>query len=316
MRGLVVAILFAFGMALGLFAGAAYLDRPTYVQHCEGHAHDATQGEDHVEDDGPKGWQYWGDISNRWQAVFALAFGIITAVFTYFLVQVSKSQRDLLKKANETAATAIDKATEANNAALEGLEQTKRSVDAYIEAERGAIVMYDALLNSNGTIEYGLENIGRSSVVILGIWSQPQAGPYLKKPGRLDTAFIRPQEAYLPLKSGGTAATAGLPRQVGSPEPRYILHPNPRAVTSSGMEDFRNMKAMIIFYGVVRYRTLQNITRRYWFTFFSIDGKNFAPIPGDAYNADIYEPFDPDPMPSDEDLRKMFTSIEPPVKKG
>lgn len=83
-----------------------------------------------------QGWQYWGDVSNRSQAWTTVVFGAITAAFTYMLYMVSASQRELLANANKTAIDAL-KASE------NALAETRRSVDAYIAAERGYLRMRD-----------------------------------------------------------------------------------------------------------------------------------------------------------------------------
>ena len=65
----------------------------------------------------------------------------VNLVFTLVLVIVSLVQIILWQKANKTAEDALEASKSANLASIAANEQTKRSVDAFVEAERGRLIL-------------------------------------------------------------------------------------------------------------------------------------------------------------------------------
>lgn len=208
-------------------------------------------------------------------AVFTLALWVVTSRQK----QISKEQQVLLEKANDTAARALDAATESN-------KQTKRSVDTYVEAERGSLVMRDARLNVDGQTDFALENYGRTGVIILAVWSQTQCVPPQDKPSPWNTGMQFVGNAqYLPLGMGERAATEKMPGPRTCTIPRSISGLVPKEVQAVALG-----KQRIALLGTVRYVTLTNAIRRYMFMFVSDDGVHWSPVPGDDYQRDLSEP--------------------------
>ena len=112
-----------------------------------------------------KGWLFWGDVSNRWQAYIAGFFGLVMAAITIMLYNLSR-------KANKTAAQALDASAKAAN-------ETTRSVDAFVETERSRIhvrgvQVFDISPDPFERIQelhFVIENVGRGMGTIRGEWT-------------------------------------------------------------------------------------------------------------------------------------------------
>ena len=89
---------------------------------------------------------------------------LVVAIFTYLLWRVSRQQKILLEQAQRTADKGLGISIEAYQLAIDGLAETKKSVSAYIESERGVIRMRDCILmtdqNNTSQIFLTLENVG------------------------------------------------------------------------------------------------------------------------------------------------------------
>ncbi len=136
-------------------------------------------------------WHYLGDIANQWQAVFALVFGVVMAVFTYMLYRISVAQMAMLDRANKTSDDALE-------ASREATKQTKRSVDAFIEAERGRLFLDRTGLGPDSSIcHFAFKNIGNGPLVITAfeftksLFEKSQEPPYPMGPQR-DRRLNRP----------------------------------------------------------------------------------------------------------------------------
>lgn len=130
-RNLVLVLIFGFGIALGLIAGAAYLERPQY--HYRSDKKIAAIEEEH-----PK----WTD-----KAIVFLTIAIVIGTGGMWIV--------------------TDRT----------LRQTKRSVDAYVQAERGHFaagqpVAQDPILDSYIYWLVEVENVGRSGATVVEMGGQ------------------------------------------------------------------------------------------------------------------------------------------------
>jgi hypothetical protein len=101
----------------------------------------------------------WGLSLDAWTVAFT---GILTIVAVIQIVQ--------LGAANEVAKGALSISKESHTLSINGLSETKRSVDAYIDAERGRLYIVDILkYEGNGRIDWVAQNIGAGTAILTGI---------------------------------------------------------------------------------------------------------------------------------------------------
>ena len=260
LNGLLVAlIIMCLAATYWLLSGPVHLSLIEYVGQ--------EPSEDPAAEDGT-GPGFLGDLPNWLQFLAAL----VMAWFSYFLWQLGKTQADLLKKTDTKAETNI--------------ELTRKSVDAYVEAERGLPILFEAHLNRTGCfVEHGFENVGRSPIEVLGLWTQTRVADMKTKP-RPETGFaVVPVPQSFILGSGRKACTPGLwkEHEVRLDFPLQEIHPDYITDMDSG-------KTALLFVGVLRYRALPGMIRRYLFTFITGNGQDFVPLLGKGYTMDFPEP--------------------------
>lgn len=138
------------------------------------------------EQDPGKGWLYWGDVSNQGQAWIALIAAAVTSIFTYMLVEVSRSQRDLLDRANRTA-TAAER--------------------AYI-VFKGGYIRPPGKAQPKRSIQWAFQNYGRGPGIVIEVTHSTTlivATDAIPKPLTIEDHV--PSTAYQPLGSGDEMRT-------------------------------------------------------------------------------------------------------------
>jgi hypothetical protein len=184
---------------------------------------------------------FLGDLPNWLQFVVAA----LMAIFSYWLFRLGKLQSLMLRRANRTAAAALNAADQANRAANRSAKaaedaniETKRSVDAYIETERARLVVGNITEDLNMEervmeLHFIIENIGNGVATITGEWlhvkyfTGPAEMPVIDRAVKLDDVLV-------PVRKGQQITTirSDVPRVLGA-ENRlpYKMPPRPRETT-------------------------------------------------------------------------------------
>lgn len=122
---------------------------------------------------GPQQGSKWTDV-----AIVLYTFVLtVAAVGTWYVMAVQTDVLDqsnaLLKKSNETAHASLDISKEARQIAIDGLAETKRSVDAFLRAERGRL-MFDHMVWSEYHVGCTIwfKNIGKRAVIVRAFEAQ------------------------------------------------------------------------------------------------------------------------------------------------
>lgn len=150
---LVALILFCFAATFRLVSDPIRLEFP------QGDAEEPTN--EPAADDSPWPGFFRGDLPN-WLQFFA---AVPIALFSYWVFRLGLLQSALLKRANSTAVYALQEAKKANEVATRAADETKRSVDAFIDTERGWLVYLTSELGSVGA-SMVFKNVGRVPIVI------------------------------------------------------------------------------------------------------------------------------------------------------
>lgn len=173
-----------FALTAGVMIGAAYSDHRAAQ-------HKAQQSLTAVREELPK----WTDTAGAW---FAL---VLTAATVLQIV--------LWVNANNTAVLALKESEKANIAASKAANEASRSVDAFIEAERGRMVYIDGLVTPNRQqVLFTFRNIGRSSVALRAISTHFEAVKYGEERPKVDR-IERIGQIYIPIEAGGIYSTGG-----------------------------------------------------------------------------------------------------------
>lgn len=220
-------------------------------------------------------WHYLGDIANQWQAVFALVFGVVMAVFTYMLYRISVAQMAMLDRANKTADDAL-------KASLEATKQTKRSVDLLFEIERGRIEL-DAMDlmrppdHEVAAIVLRYRNAGNTTATSI------RRG--------MNTQFLGPDNVILDVPVA-SAFAHGIERMPLPPGELYGFNA-PRSIAPELFKPevvaliplVLSGELRLFAQGFIRYEVITGVVFWNWYTMqYRPDTGNFAPDPTCAFN--------------------------------
>lgn len=242
----------------------------------------------------------------RPEALFALALVFCTIVsFGFITTQIKQANAaiEAANRANTISEGALTISKEARQIAVDGLAETRKSVNAFINSERGLLTLRDASLIqaaqeeapqkdplSGWSIHFAIENIGRSPAFIVASISGVVVVPNLKfipAPSRGDLArFSRKHNTLLApgdrMLNGDLSLVKKKYRNIIS------LVSTPVAIKEDDVRRVINDKWIFVFVEMVIYRTTFDTHHWYCATSHTKDmGGRLNFVEGPEHNFDV-----------------------------
>lgn len=153
------------------------------------------------------------------EALFAFCLVVCTIVsFGFITTQIKQAHSaiEIANRANEISESALAISKEAHELAVQGLAETRRSVDSYVVSERGRL----ALDNVHRTVDgdryhFDLRNVGKSPLYVVDI----RGGSEVIPKDRPIDQFVYPSglpESYFAMAVGDRLTTSPNPKGEGT----------------------------------------------------------------------------------------------------